>query len=147
MTFTKIGFGLNARLRQNRSWQNLVPYQVSPTSRYYPICVIIIAQKWGHIYVVKKQRDYGQRMVFWPDWPVGRCSVKTRRGTACLSAANKKNGRCRGCTGPRTAEGRARISAAKLLHGNFTKEKLEKRRENAAKRREIRRERCQISLT
>tara|TARA_B100000927_G_scaffold175594_1_gene141509 strand:- start:311 stop:490 length:180 start_codon:yes stop_codon:yes gene_type:complete len=31
----------------------------------------------------------------------------------------------------------ARISAAELRHGKFTKDKLEKRRENATKRRKI----------
>jgi hypothetical protein len=40
--------------------------------------------------------------------------------------------------GKGTEEGRARISAANLRHGKFTKDKLEKRRENAAKGREIR---------
>jgi hypothetical protein len=43
-------------------------------------------------------------------------------------------------TGAKTEEGRARISAANLRHGKFTKDKLEKRRENAAKGREIRKE-------
>jgi hypothetical protein len=40
----------------------------------------------------------------------------------------------------RPEEGRARISAANLRHGKFNKDKLEKRRENAAKGREIRKE-------
>ena len=43
-------------------------------------------------------------------------------------------------TGPKTEEGRARISAANLRHGKFTKDKLQKRRANAAKGREIRKE-------
>ncbi len=79
---------------------------------------------------------------FGPDWPGQRCGAKTRRGTACQRPANKKNGRCRlhggASTGAKTEEGRARISAANLRHGKFTKDKLEKRRENAAKGREIR---------
>ena len=58
-------------------------------------------------------------------------------GTACQCPANKKNGRCRlhggASTGAKTEEGRARISASNLRHGKFTKDKLEKRRENAAK--------------
>ena len=70
---------------------------------------------------------------FGPDWPGQRCGAKTRRGTACQRPANKKNGRCRlhggASTGAKTQEGRARISAANLRHGKFTKEKLEKRRE------------------
>ena len=40
----------------------------------------------------------------------------------------------------KTEAGRARISAANLRHGKFPKDKLEKRRENAAKGREIRKE-------
>ena len=43
-------------------------------------------------------------------------------------------------TGPRTEEGRARISEANLRHGRYTKHKLKKRRENAAKGRGISRE-------
>ena len=81
---------------------------------------------------------------FGANWPGQRCGAKTRRGTACQRPANKKNGRCRlhggPSTGPRTEDGRARIPAANLRHGKFTKEKLEKRRKNAAKGRKIRRE-------
>jgi len=79
---------------------------------------------------------------FGPDWPEQRCGAKTRRGTACQCPANKKNGRCRlhggASTGAKTQEGRARISAANLRHGKFTKDKLEKRRANAAKGRDQR---------
>ena len=83
-------------------------------------------------------------------WVCGE--VQTLSPYATLSAntgaaqrpANKKNGRCRlhggASTGAKTEEGRARISAANLRHGKFTKDKLEKRRENAAKGREIRKE-------
>ena len=74
---------------------------------------------------------------FGPDWPGRRCGAKTRRGTACQRPANKKNGRCRlhggVSTGAKTEEGRARISEANFRHGKFTKDKLEKRRDNAAK--------------
>jgi hypothetical protein len=81
---------------------------------------------------------------FGPDWLGQRCGAKTRRGTACQRPANKKNGRCRlhggASTGVKTKQGGARISVANLRHGKFTKDKLEKRRENATKRREIRKE-------
>ena len=81
---------------------------------------------------------------FGSDWPGQRCGSKTRKGTACQRPANKKNGRCRvhggASTGPRTEEGRARIAEANLRHGRYTKDKLEKLRENAAKGREIRKE-------
>ena len=81
---------------------------------------------------------------FGSDWPGQRCGAKTRRGTACQRPANKKNGRCRlhggASTGPRTEDGRARISAANLRHGKCTKDKLEERRENAAIGRKVRAE-------
>ena len=81
---------------------------------------------------------------FGADWPGQRCAAKTRRGNACQCPANKKNGRCRlhggASTGAKTEEGRARIAAANLRHGNFTKDKLKRQRENAAKGREIRKE-------
>ena len=60
----------------------------------------------------------------------------------------KRNGRCRlhggASTGLRTEEGRARISEANLRHGRYTKDKLEKSRENAAKGRKVRAEIKQI---
>ena len=81
---------------------------------------------------------------FGADWPGQRCRAKTRKGTACQRPANKRNGRCRvhggASTGPRTKEGRARISDANLRHGRYTKDKLEKRRENAAKGHKVRAE-------
>ena len=81
---------------------------------------------------------------FGPDWPGQRCGAKTRQGSACLRPGNKKNGRCRfhggAITGARTADGRARISAANLCHGKFTKDELKKRRASAVRRRGIRRE-------
>jgi len=85
---------------------------------------------------------------FGPDWPGQRCGAKTRRGTACQRPANKKNGRCKlhggASTGLKTKEGRARISDANLRHGRYTKDKLEKRRENAAQGRAIKKELRQI---
>ena len=81
---------------------------------------------------------------FGPDWPGQRCGAKTRLGTACQRPANKKNGRCRlhggASTGAKTKEGRARISAANLRHGKFTKDKLEKRREIRKELRQMERE-------
>ena len=46
--------------------------------------------------LTKNNMIIGTEWCFGPDWPVERCTVKTRRGTACLRPANKKNGRCRG---------------------------------------------------
>ncbi len=72
-----------------------------------------------------------------------RCE-DTSGHSVCQCPANKKNGRCRlhggASTGAKTQEGRARISAANLRHGKFTKDELEKRRENAAKGRKVRAE-------
>ena len=72
---------------------------------------------------------------FGADWPGQRCRAKTRRGTACQRPANKKNGRCRlhggRSTGPKSAEGRAKIAAANLRHGEFTQAKIAKRKEDA----------------
>ena len=65
--------------------------------------------------LTKDNVTIGIELRFGPDWPGQRCGAKTQ-------------------------EVRARISAANLRHGRFTKDKLEKRRENAAKGREIRKE-------
>ena len=85
---------------------------------------------------------------FGADWPGPRCGAKTRRGTGCQRPANKKNGRCRlhggASTGARTGEGRRCISQGNLRHGKYTKDKLEKRRKNAAAGRAIRKELRQI---
>ena len=94
--------------------------------------------------LIKDNVTIGLQWRFGPDWPGQRCGAKTRRGTPCQCPANKKNGRCRlhggASTGARSEAGLARISAANLRHGEFTKDKLQKRRANAAKGREIRKE-------
>ncbi len=94
--------------------------------------------------VIKDNVTIGVEWRFGPNWPGQRCGAKTRWGTACLRPANKNNGRCRlhggASTVPRTADGRARISAANLLHGEFTKDRLEKRRANVARGGEIQKE-------
>ena len=94
--------------------------------------------------LIKDNVTIGAEWRFRPYRPGKRCGAKTRRGTACLRPANKKNGRCRlhggASTGPKTTDGPARISAANLRHGKFTKDKIEKSRANAAKGREIRKE-------
>ena len=81
--------------------------------------------------LIKDNVAIGIEWRFGPEWLGQRCSAKTRRETACLHPANKNNGRCRlhggASTGARTAEGRARISAANLCHGKFTKDELKKR--------------------
>ena len=94
--------------------------------------------------LTKDNVTIGIKWRFGLDWPGQRCGAETRRGTACQRPANKKNGQRRlhgGATpGAKTEEGLARISVANLRHGKFTKAKLEKRKANVAKGREIRKE-------
>ena len=72
---------------------------------------------------------------FGADWPGQRCGAKTRQGTPCQRPANKRNGRCRlhggASSGPRTAEGRAKIAAANTTNGQHTKAMIAKRKEDA----------------
>ena len=79
----------------------------------------------------------GTRGDLWsPASKVQRCLARTRRGTPCQRPAEVnpltgKRSRCRfhgGLAGCRTAEGKARISAANTKHGRFTKAAKEKRR-------------------
>ena len=52
-----------------------------------------------------------------------RCDARTRSGGICKKYPIKRKRRCRLhgglSTGPRTAEGRARIAAAQLKHGRY----------------------------
>lgn len=60
-----------------------------------------------------------------------RCGARTRAGTACQQAVMQGKLRCRmhggSSTGPRTAEGLARMRASKVTHGLRTKEMMEVR--------------------
>ena len=75
-------------------------------------------------------------------YSLGDCSAKTRTGGVCQLAGNPKNGRCYlhggASTGPRTAEGRARIAAAQFKHGNRSKAAIAAQKANAARGRAIR---------
>lgn len=96
------------------------------------------------IMVTKDISELGRSTRFGPDWPGERCGARTRRGTACQRPAYKRNGRCGlhggKSTGARTPEGLKRISAANLIHGRYTKDKLEKRRRAAEVGRRVRAE-------
>ena len=85
--------------------------------------------------------DIGLNTRFGPDWPGKRCLAKTRRGTECQRPAITGAGRCRlhggRSTGPRTEEGRARISATNMKHGRKTKERLAEAKARAQANREI----------
>ena len=64
-----------------------------------------------------------------PDWPGKRCLAKTRRATLCQKPAIRGWGQCQlhggRSTGPRTAEGRARVLAANTKHGRRSKAYIE----------------------
>lgn len=71
-----------------------------------------------------------------------RCGAKTRSGTPCRRAAEKNpvtglRKRCRLhgglSTGPRTPAGKAKVAAAQLKHGRFSKAAKQARRELLAK--------------
>ena len=51
------------------------------------------------------------------------CGAKTRSGRSCRKPALKRKRRCRlhggASTGPKTAEGRARIANAQFKHGKY----------------------------
>jgi hypothetical protein len=72
------------------------------------------------------------------------CLAKTRSGGACQLTGNPRNGRCYlhggASTGPKTAEGRARIAAAQFKHGNRSKASIAAQRARAARGRAIRAE-------
>lgn len=73
-----------------------------------------------------------------------KCRAKTRAGSLCQRAGSPKNGRCHlhggKSTGPKTAEGRARIAAAQFKHGNRSKAAIAAQRARAAHGRAIRAE-------
>ncbi len=84
-----------------------------------------------------------------PDWRAmlvlahacPRCGARTRSGIACKGPA-MRNGRCRmhggASTGPRTAEGLARIRKARTRTGLYSAEMMEMRRLSAELREEAR---------
>ena len=77
----------------------------------------------------------GLDMRFGADWPGQRCGAKTRQGSPCKRPANKRNGRCRlhggQSTGPKTAEGRAKIAAANTTTGQHTRAMIARRKKDA----------------
>ena len=61
------------------------------------------------------------------------CGAKTRSGHPCRKPALKRKCRCRlhgdASTGPKTAEGKARIAKAQLKHGKFVNWRARRERE------------------
>jgi hypothetical protein len=92
--------------------------------------------------IAKGNVSIGFKTRFGPNWPGQRCGAKTRRGPPCQRPANLRNGKCRlhggASSGPRTKEGRAKIAAANLKTGEFTKEKIAVHKEQAKIARDIR---------
>ena len=72
----------------------------------------------------------GHATRFGADWPGRRCGAKTRQGTPCQNPAIKGRSRCKlhggKSTGPRTAEGKARVAAAHTKHGRRSAAHVEK---------------------
>ncbi len=70
---------------------------------------------------------------FGPEPPLQRCGARTRRGTACQKHPLAGKTRCRLhgglSTGPRTAEGKARIVAAHWKHGRRSRAFTEARKQ------------------
>ena len=68
-----------------------------------------------------------------PERPLQSCGARTRRGTACQKPPLTGKTRCRLhgglSTGPRTAEGKARIAAAHWKHGRRSRAFTEARKQ------------------
>ena len=83
----------------------------------------------------EKGNTVGFETRFGSNWSGQRCGAKTRSGNPCRRPAYRMKGRCalHGAlaTGPKTKEGRRRISQANLRHGGYTKEKLVEARASA----------------
>ena len=80
--------------------------------------------------------------LYGPNWQGQRCEAKTRRGTLCQRPARLPVGRCKlhggRSSGPKTADGLARLTAARTIHGKFTKEKREIAKRRAEQGRQMR---------
>ena len=82
--------------------------------------------------------------LYGPNWQGQRCEARTRKGTVCQRPGNKTNGRCKlhggRSTGPKTAEGVARLAASKTTHGRTTKAERAKAKKRAEVGRQVMRE-------
>ena len=83
--------------------------------------------------ITKGNVEIGLMTSVGPDWPRTRCGARTRQGTACQKPplAGKTKCRLHGglSTGPRTAEGKARIAAAQWRHGRRSRAFTEARKQ------------------
>ena len=82
--------------------------------------------------------------LFGPDWQGQKCLAKTRRGTRCQRPARLPVGKCllhgAASSGPKTAEGLARLAASKTIHGRTSKLERAKAKYRAVVGRKVKRE-------
>ena len=83
--------------------------------------------------MTKVRFEVGNKWRFGPERPLQSCGARTRRGTACQKPPLNGKTRCRLhgglSTGPRTAEGKARIAAAQWKHGRRSRAFTEVRKQ------------------
>ena len=83
--------------------------------------------------MTKVRFEVSNKWRFGPEWLGQRCGAKTRRGTACQKPPLNGKIRCRLhgglSTGPKTAEGKARILAAHYKHGRRSRAFTEARKQ------------------
>ena len=86
--------------------------------------------------------------LYGPNWQGQRCEAKTRKGTPCQRPAHNRNGRCAlhggKSTEPKTQEGLARLTAARTIHGKYTKEKRAEAKRKAEVGRQMRAELAEL---
>jgi len=82
--------------------------------------------------MTKRNSTSGPTAHLLSDGPSPSCGARTRRGTECQKPPLAGKTRCRShgglSTGPRTAEGKARIAAAHWKHGRRSKKFVEMRK-------------------
>ena len=92
----------------------------------------------------KVMKSSSKLWLYGPNWQGARCEAQTLKGTPCQRPGNKVNGRCKlhggRSTGPRTAEGIARLAASKTTHGRTTKAERAKAKQMAEVGRQVRAE-------
>ena len=82
--------------------------------------------------MIKSNVEIGLKISVGSDWPGICCSAKTRKGTACQKPPIKGKKRCKlhggRSSGPKSAEGKARIAKAHWKHGRRSKRFVEQRK-------------------
>ena len=86
--------------------------------------------------------------LYGPNWRGQRCEAVTRKGTLCQRPGSKRNGRCKlhggHSSGPKTTNGLTRLTASKIKHGNYIKEKRLEAKQKAKMGRVLRAELSEI---